>query len=327
MDRPAARELLASALVCDMVLPFEKGLEHKASILERYRAQGISYVSLTVGIDWAGVEETIRLIASERARIFGEPDRFMLVDKAADIGAARQSGKLAVSFNFQGSNGLGGDPAMLEVYHSLGLRQLILSYNSRNAAGDGCHEPADGGLSSYGRRLVAEMNRLGILVDCSHMGVRSSLEAIDVSSEPVVFSHSNARSVWNHERNITDEQIAACAARGGMIGVNGVGLFLGPNDASPDTFVGHVDHIVQQVGIDHVGLGLDLVYFEDTMYRIFAESPSLFPAGYPDPPWNFLQIESLGDVVEGLLQRGYCDDDVRKFLGLNFLRTASRVWG
>ena len=121
---------------------------------------------------------------------------------------------------------------MVQAYYDLGVRSMLLTYNGENQAGFGCHAANDTGLTSFGRGVVDEMNRVGMMVDVSHCGYRTSMDALECSASPVIFSHSSMRAVWDHERNIRDDQARACAATGGVIGINGVGIFLGDNDIS-----------------------------------------------------------------------------------------------
>ena len=130
-----------------------------------------------------------------------------------------------------------------------------MAYNKKNLVGDGCHERTDAGLSLYGIDLVEEMNRVGMLVDCSHTGYRTSMEVMEISTRPVVFSHSNPRSLWEHDRNIRDEQALACAATGGLVGVVGVGIFMGENDASTDALLRQIDFYAELIGPEHIGSG------------------------------------------------------------------------
>ena len=150
-ERAAA--LHADALVCDMTVYREEELaeHHRLGVLPRYIAAGFNLLSLTLVDDWTWVEGTVRHVAAQRHFFLSKPDTYVLVETADDILAAQAAGKLSVSFNFQGTNGLGGDVHMVEAYYKLGIRQMILAYNVRNLAADGCHESADGGLSGYGR--------------------------------------------------------------------------------------------------------------------------------------------------------------------------------
>ena len=171
-ERAAA--LHADALVCDMTVNWEDDIEaeRRRAVLPRYVASGVDFVSITLVDDWSWIEATMRHVAAQRAYFLSRSEDYVLVETAEDIVRAKREGKLGVGFNFQGSNGLGGDLNLVEAYYKLGVRQMILAYNVRNLAADGCHEAADGGLSQYGIDLVREMNRVGMVLDCSHTGYR-----------------------------------------------------------------------------------------------------------------------------------------------------------
>lgn len=326
-ERAAA--LHADALVCDMTVNWEEDLEAECrhAVLPRYPASGVDFVSLTLVDDWSWIEATMRHLAAQRAYVLARPEDFVLVETAADVVRAKAAGKLGVGFNFQGSNGLGGDLNLVEAYYRLGVRQMILAYNVRNLAADGCHEPADGGLSQFGADLVREMNRVGMLLDCSHTGYRATMEAMEISEAPVVFSHSNAHALAPHGRNIKDDQIKACAATGGLVGVTGIGVFLGEDDASVGAFMRHLDYMVELVGPEHVGLGVDLVYDLEGWSRFFLANKDRYWRDYGDTaPDQFLQPESLPAVTEAMLECDYPEAGIRGILGENYLRVVREVW-
>lgn len=324
-----ARALHDDALICDLTLPWGNWEEGKDTILSRYRDRRFDFVSLSVGLDRMGFEETVHRVARERARLREWSDWVHFVESADDIHEARRLGKLAVGFHFQGSNPLGGDPNMVALYHRLGVRHMLLAYNQKNLAADGCHERTDMGLSRFGRRVVEELERSRMILDCTHTGYRSSMEAIEMSSQPVMFSHSNAHAVYPHARNIKDDQIEACAATGGLIGITGVGHFLcAEMTACAEAFVQHVDYVAERVGPEHVGIGLDHVYYLGHKAVQRAGAPDMYPAGYPPPgaAGSYFGPEHLIEIVELLVRRGYGDRDIRAILGGNFLRIASQVW-
>jgi len=325
-----ARELLTDATVCDLTLPWGPGYANQETVLERYTAAGVDFVSLTVGVDRMGLAETVRHVATERARISRTwGDRCLFVECVADIERARIERRLAVGFHFQGSNPLDGDPNMVELYYRSGIRHMLFAYNQKNLAADGCHERTDEGLSRYGRTLVAEMNRVGMIVDATHCGYRTSLEVMEASSAPAIFSHSNAWAVHPHARNLRDEQIRACAATGGFVGINGVGHFLSPDMvASAEAVARHVDHVVGLVGPRHVALGLDHVYYLEQQHARRRAMPDAYPEGYPPPNFSgsYLGPEDLPAIIGVLIGLGYSDDDIRAILGGNFLRVARGVW-
>lgn len=321
-----AKALLESSIACDLTLPWGPANENKMGVLPRFAGSGFGYVSLTVGMDWVSLEHTARHIGAEKARFRREADRIVFASSVADIRRAKSEGKLAVGFHLQGTNGLERDTNLVALFNALGVRQFLLAYNEKNHVGDGCHERTDSGLSRYGVRLIKEMNRVGVIVDCTHTGYRTTMDVLEMSTAPVIFSHSNARALWDHERNIRDEQIEACARTGGVIGVNGVGMFLAHNDASPAMVANHIDYIAGLVGVRHVALGFDLVYYMGSMIARFRANRDRYPSGYPEPPWHFFQPEDLPALVDELLRRGYADDDIRGILGENYLRVANEVW-
>ncbi len=323
---PRAAALHADAIVCDLTLPWLDYEEYKAPVLPRFAAAGATFVSLTVGSDRFGVDQTLKHIAFERARFAAAADKYILVERVDDIRRAKREGKLAVGFHFQGSNGLGTDPNMVGLYYRLGVRHMLVAYNQRSYAGDGCHERTDGGLSRFGLRLVEEMNRVGMLVDCTHTGHRTTMDMMAASKAPVIFSHSGAKALKEHDRNITDEQIRTCAATGGFIGVPGIGFFLADNEATAEQVMRHIDHMAQLVGARHVGIALDYVYYDEVMQRMYRANPDRFPRGYPPPPWQYYPPEGLPRLTDAMLAKGYADDDVRGVLGENFLRVAAQVW-
>jgi membrane dipeptidase len=199
---------------------------------------------------------------------------------------------------------------------------MLLAYNLKNAVGDGCVERTDGGLSKYGIRLIEEMNRVGVLVDGSHTGYRTTMEAMEICRAPFIFSHSNAEAVVSHYRNIKDDQIRACAKSGGLIGVNGVNEFLGDESAASDTMFRHIDHLASLVGPEHVGIGLDYVRDVDAVWAWMQRERDLWPQ-HGDTPMPYpahAQPEQIAELAGLMLSHGYRPDDVANILGGNFLR-------
>ena len=277
-----AEHMLKDALVCDMCLPWGPGYENKAATLPRFKKAGVDYVSLTVGMDRLGLAATVKNIAAEKARIDASGGELVLAKSVEDIREARVRGKLALGFHFQGSESLEGDPNLVALFYDLGVRHMLLAYNQKNRAADGCHERTDCGLSRYGVKLVQEMNRVGMILDLSHTGYRSTMDAMEVCQGPCIFSHANAKGVKDHPRNIRDDQAKACAATGGVIGVNGIGFFLGDdNRASVENFAHHIDYYSELIGPRHVALGLDFVYFHDQMFAMYQANPDRFPKATP----------------------------------------------
>jgi membrane dipeptidase len=203
---------------------------------------------------------------------------------------------------------------------------MLLAYNRKSAAAGGCHDD-DCGLTHFGRLLIDEMTRVGMVVCCSHLGSRSAQEVLEYAPGQVIFSHSNPSAVRPHPRNISDALMRACAAKGGVVGINGVGPFLGDNDTRSETFVRHVDYAEQLIGPQHVALGLDHVFDQAVVDAGMAAMKGLFPPelGY-DKGMNFVQPEQLEAIVDGLLRLGYAEENLRAILGGNLMRIARQVW-
>jgi membrane dipeptidase len=324
-----ARTLHAGSIVWDAhaCLPLLPG--GSMAELERHRAAGVTFVSVNVGMDMNSLSQVMRVIAGFRAWLAAHPERFLLAGSVADVERAKREGKLAVAFDLEGSVMLEDDLAMIALYRDLGIRQIHLAYNRDNSVAGGCHG-ADIPLTPFGREVVAEVNRAGLLMDCSHTGYRSSMEIMERSKRPVIFSHANPRALKTHARNIRDDQIDACAKSGGVIAINGIGIFLGANDISVATLVRHIDYVVQRVGAEHVGIGLDYS---------FGKISSDVPAGTDPaewwPPGNEYDLDALEivpperfpEITEALLERGYAVEDVRRILGGNMVRVARASWG
>ncbi|WP_088286188.1 dipeptidase [Kineosporia sp. A_224] len=284
-----------------------------------------------------------RTLAWLRAAV-ARDDRLLLAqDVPADVERARASGRLAVMAHSQTSTQFGMDLDLVHELHAAGLRMTGLAYNLRTPAADGCVEETDAGLSRFGRRLVEECNDAGLVVDGSHAGVRSTLDAIEVSGRPVVFSHNGCRALYDHPRNLTDEQLRACAARGGVVGVVAVPAFLAGTARIPLSVLGdHVLHAVDVAGAEHVGLGLDWFWgFE--AYAAHAW-PDVDPAAgggtrrprdvgdllwdpqHLPPPGAVLAVDDLPTparlpaLTRHLLDRGLSEAELALVLGGSWLR-------
>jgi membrane dipeptidase len=323
----AAARLHADALVWDQTVPWSSfgRWELKRTALTHHQASGADLVSLTVATDAQTMAATVATIAKERKYVLANPS-LRLCDTADDILAAKAAGQMGITFHFQGTNAFEGNLDLVDLYYKLGVRHALMAYNQKNRVGDGCHERTDGGLSRFGLTLIAQMNRVGMMVDCSHTGYRTTLDVFEASTEPVIFSHANAKGVWDHPRNITDDQIDACARTGGVIGVNGIGVFVGDNDASTEGVLRQIDYMAQRVGPQHVGLGLDWVYDMESLMAGVRVSPDRYPDKSYAVDIQVVQPEQLPQITEGLLKRGYAEDDIRGVLGLNWLRVARQVW-
>ncbi|NOU89332.1 membrane dipeptidase [Paenibacillus sp. LMG 31460] len=319
-----AKNLLRDALVWDAHAGFGPTVEVDLNELSHWTNANVDFLSINVGFDVIPWEETIRNLAAFRHWLEQRPDRFVLVEHTGDILRAKSEGKLAIAFDLEGACPLGGQLSMLSLYHRLGVRQMHFVYNLNNEAAGGCHDN-DQGLTEFGRSLLKEANRLGILVDLSHSGYRTSMEIMEKSIAPVVYSHANPKALSDHPRNITDEQMRACAATGGLVAVTGIGQFLGDIEASSASFVRAIDMTVERIGVQHVGIGLDYD-FDLQSDDFIAKSPRFWPSEFYSGKFANLRPDQLPEVTELLLRKGYTETDIRAILGGNYLRVAEKVW-
>lgn len=329
--RAAARaeDLYANTLVWDAHAGFESWPTTDLRNLAIWRDAGVDFLSVNVGYDVQRWTDTIRVLAAFR-RWFEALEDFVLAGTVGEVRAARAAGRMAVAFDLEGMNALDGDLDLLHLVHTLGVRQILFAYNRNNFASGGCHDE-DTGLTDFGRAAVREMNDLGILVDCSHCGYRTTMEAMELSRAPVIFSHSNPRALRDHERNIRDEQALACAATGGVVGVNGIGLFLGEDDIRTEALADHVEYLLDLVGSAHVGIGLDYFFEADvdaSFQEALAGNEDFWPRKqYPGGAIRCATPSQLRELTALLLARGRSETEVRAVLGGNFLRVAGEVWG
>ena len=294
--------------------------------LERYRASGVGVVSLN--ICWDGVSSDLALPMAEafRACVKQHPDRFVLVETVDDIDQAQASSRLGVVFDIEGGTALKGDVAMVSRFYELGVRWMLLTYNRRNELGGGCLDEDNPGLTDFGRQVLDEMCRVGMVPCCSHVSERAAREVIERSTLPVIFSHSNARAVWDHTRNISDEAIRACARTGGVVGINGIGPMVGNGPVTVEGVLEHVCHVADLAGPEHVALGLDYDFeLHDegsaTLDRQYYIPSTLFPDGF-----SIMPPERIKDLATGLAQRGWRAGEIAGFLGENLRRVARTAW-
>lgn len=294
--------------------------------LERHRAAGAHMVVLNVGYGDCSLENHYLMIDQFRDWIAAHSDHFRQIETLADLDAARAGGRLGVAFDIEGMRVIGDDLSQIARLYDLGVRWMLIAYNQNNLAGGGCHDE-DSGLSPFGRQVIAEMERVGMVLCCSHSGYRTALEAMATATKPVILSHSNPRALVDHPRNVPDEVMLACAATDGVMGINGVGLFLGENDISSDNVIRHIDYAVSLIGPDHVGLGLDYVFDIEELDDALKAAKGLFPDGWGYKPGiSFVAPEQLPEIQAGLLSRGYGPNDVGKIMGGNWRRVAAACW-
>lgn len=323
MTSAQIQQLHQQSLVWDAHACFPLRPDADLSELKRYRESGVDFVSLNVGMDMDPAENVIQVLAHFRKYIASHPDDYVLALAVDDVLAAKAAGKLAVAFDLEGSEPLLGNLDLISFYYDLGVRQMLLAYNKDNRASGGCMEGKIG-LTDFGKAVIAEMNRVGMIVDLSHMGHRAALEACAASTAPVIFSHSNPNGLNDHVRNISDEQIRTCAATGGVVGVNGVGVFLG--GVHSEIVVDHIEYVIDLVGPEYVGIGLDYVVDKQEIIDYIAAHPDAFPPGKAEDYLAFIEPEQFPAFTEILYEKGYDDRVIGGILGGNFLRVAGEVW-
>lgn len=253
----------------------------------------------------------------------------LLASTTADVDAAHEQSRLAIVFDLEDSSPLEGDLSRIREFYHLGVRTMLPTYNRRNAAGCGCldQEDEDTGLTEYGRQIVTEMNRVGMVADGSHCSVRTGLDISETSSQPMVYSHTAMRTLWDHPRNIIDEQAIACAAGGGVIGVTGVRHLLGAEGPLLKGALRHVRYLIDLVGVEHVGLATDYVFDQAALIANIASHPELYPKVTPPRgPDSYMAPEELLRAQDALSEDGLSDEHVAKILGGNFHRVARTVW-
>jgi len=322
---PRADRLFDEAIVIDAL-----AVGHEWDQVEYEAVKRSGYTGIQTTLPSGSFEGAIRALAEWNQRIRDNPDQLLRATKAAHVEQAKSEGKMAVVFGFQNATMLEGKVENLDGLFELGTRCIQLTYNARNLLGDGCTERTNAGLSDFGVGVVERMNELGIIVDLSHCGQKTSSDGIAVSRKPPAFTHTFCEALYReHPRAKTDELIKAMSDRGGMTGIAALGYFIGPSpDTSIEDYLNHVDHAVKVAGIDHVGLATD---FEIRGIKAWATKETWYEPRLKSfkptyrvrwPPWieGLDEPERFKNVARGLERRGYRDEDIQKLLGGNWLR-------
>lgn len=285
-------------------------------------------------------EGTVENIAFIEALIENDPAHWLIVRRHSDLERAKREQKIGIIVGFQHPEPMGSELQRFEVFRRLGVRVMQLTYNNRGLFGDGCLEPGNAGLSKLGRAAVAKMNELGIAVDLSHCGQRTTAEAIEASTKPVLITHAGCSAVHPHPRNKDDRELQALADRGGVIGIYFMPyLVASPTSPTREHVLEHLDHALKACGSDHVGIGSDGVLdsFPDTpaQRQAFGEDMARrkrlgIAAPEEDrPPYSpdLNTPHRLEIVAAGLSKRGYSSGVIEKVLGKNFYRAFGEIWG
>ncbi|MEB3020142.1 dipeptidase [[Mycobacterium] crassicus] len=305
-------------------LPLRDGTD--VAPLTRYQHSGGVLLSVNAGYAPQRFADTMALLRHYRRAVDAHPS-LTSAGGLDEVDAITDAGGIAVVFDLEDSNPLDDDLDNLSVLVEHGVRTLLPTYNHANRAGSGCLDATDGGLTAWGRAIVTEMNSVGMVPDGSHCSTRTGLDLCEVSTRPVVYSHSCMRAVWDHPRNITDDQARSCAATGGVIGVTGVGIFLGPNTPTLEAMARHLEYAVELVGVEHVGVSTDYSFDHTELTDEMAANPQLFDDSYTRwGPIQWMPPETWLELREHLSARGWADTDIAAVLGGNFRRVARHTW-
>lgn len=325
-----ARSLHRESIVIDATSFFCEG--HN----DMLEAGGLTALNLTVPDIEDDAGEATKAIAEHYGLVNSDP-RLRFAFTADDIRKAKVDDAVALIIGAQNARHMASKPYLPELFYRMGMRISQLAYNDRSFAADGSATEADAGLSREGRVLVGEMNRVGMVVDVSHVGPRSAAEAIALSTRPPIASHSNPRTAGTDSiRNIDESLMIAIADKGGVIGLSPFPAMVRPLDepASIEDFLDIVDHSVRLVGIDHIGIGTDKeaspgAYPREVRLRLrrrFAKAVKPNELAEIQGLDGFASLGDMPVITQGLLDRGHDENAVQKILGLNFLRVFDANW-
>jgi len=307
--------------------------------MDRCIAGGMKIMAVCPSADALNTSSAVAMKALQfyLKKINERPEKYKIVRTTKDIDDAIKEKKLGLYFTHQGTGHFEGDVDNVALWRQLGYGYCLLAYNQRNPVGDGCFVKENGGLTAYGKTLIDAYNRYGMLVDVSHTGERTSLDAIERSSQPVISSHAVAMAIANYPRSLYDSVIKAIAKSGGVCSINMVGAFVdtsNPDIVTTDMLFKHIDYMANLVGIDHVGFGSD--YIPDITFTADGmKTPAgqeIFPdggyttktayKGFPTPS----SYQILPALLDKMLSQGYTVEDCQKFIGGNMYRVMKQVW-
>lgn len=302
------------------------------NLFKRLQKGGITAVNVTASI-FENFKNTMINI-KRWGNMFAEySDLIMPINNVQDIAKAKKSGKVGIILGFQNTSAIEEDIELLSIFKEVGVRIIQLTYNERNFVGDGCFERVDAGLTKFGLNIISKMNELGLLIDLSHVGPKTTMEAIKVSKKPVAITHSNPRALFDCPRNKTDEQIKLLASKEGVIGATFWPFFLKKGmDSTLQDYLDNIDYLVSLAGIDHVAIASDfflnrskeeLQKFRAGRSRKPETVDITWPVFYPD---GIRTPEEFPHITSGLLKRGYAIDEIKKIVGGNLIRVFTKVW-
>lgn len=321
------RELHDESIIIDGLIIAKWNRE----LLEDMRLGGLTAANCTVSV-WEGFQATVDNIASTRKLMDECSDLVRPVRTTADILRAKEEGKTGIIFGFQNAHAFEDQIGYVDIFKQLGVGIVQMCYNTQNLVGTGCYE-RDGGLSGFGREIVAEMNRVGMMCDLSHVGSQTSQEVILESKKPVCYSHCLPSGLKEHPRNKSDEELKFIADHGGFVGVTMFTPFLRAGvNATVDDYVEAIEYVMNIVGEDAIGIGTDFTQGHDEAFfewlthdKGYARRLTRF--GEIINPKGIRTIGEFPNLTEALLKRGFSESQVRKIMGDNWVRVLKDVWG
>jgi membrane dipeptidase len=348
---PAASDPVGGSIVINALgglddpnVPGEKADPFTPRVLREARASGITAVNCTLGYVSGKAdpfEESVRGVAEFDRLLRAHPDQLLKVFTAADIRRAKAEGKVGIIYGFQNGAMMGKDAARVDIFADMGVRAFQLTYNPANELGDGSMAPENRGLTSFGREVIARLNDRKVMVDLSHSGERTCLEAAAASKTPISINHTGCRAVTDLPRNKTDAELRLVAEKGGFVGIYFMPFLNASGHARAEDVVAHIDHAVKLCGEDHVGIGTDggvtqidnLHAYEADLAKEIAErrAAGISAAGERPDTYPFVvdlrgpdQFRKLWGM---LAAKGYSTRRIEKIMGLNFLHYAEQIWG
>lgn len=300
-------------------------------LFEDMRKGGVTAANCTVGV-WEGFQKTVDNIVSMQQLIDENSELVMPVKSVADIRAAKAAGKTGIMMGFQNTYAYEDQLGYVEIFKKLGVGVVQMAYNTQNLVGTGCYE-RDGGLSDFGREIMAEMNRVGVMCDLSHVGSKTSEEVIRESKKPVCYSHCLPSGLKDHPRNKSDEELKFIADHGGFVGVTMFTPFLKKGiDATVDDYVEAIAYVFDLVGEDQIGIGTDFTQgheqpFFEWLTHDKGYARRLTNFGTIINPEGFRTMGEFPNLTAALDRYGFTETQIRKIMGENWLRVLGDVWG
>jgi membrane dipeptidase len=335
-----AIDVVRESLVIDMLAPLKLDFDPKffdkpfgPKDIAEFKASGITGFHHSIGIGGPGAKtQALDFLASYQGWVGRQADEFTLVGTVADLDHAKAEGKAAIIMGLQNAEQF-ETADDVKYFYRLGLRCAQLTYNSQNLIGSGSTDRIDGGVSDFGVEIIQAMNKTGMLVDTSHCGERTTLDAVALSPKPIAITHSNCKAIAAHPRNKSDEVIRKLAAKGGVMGISGVRMFISTGDPTTvANMADHIDHVVKLAGIEHVGIGsdADLHGYDDMPPDQYKQLKAGYKASYAFRDKidieGFDHPQKIFDLTEELIRRGYSDANIRLVLGGNFRRLLGAIW-